>query len=178
MAAMPQRMILADIFTLSHRIVGKIQVPNTGVIGKLNDTTSIMEVREANLARLDEPKKLVDRYRVMRVVKDRLFAVSLSREDDIGPMAWARGGYGAQYDYPVRLVSPVFEIAGVFRWSERFDLHAIMVEGTRDFMPIFEAELNTVLSEGFTMDCPALVFNRKQIDALALLQGTGELQGE
>jgi hypothetical protein len=177
---MPHRSILADVLLPSARIVGKIQVPNSGLIGLMNDSTrSVMEVREANLARVDKPKELVDRFRVMRVIKSRVFVISLSRPDDVGPAAWVSGGYGYQYDYPVRIISPVFELDGTFKWSERFDPHAIMVEGTRNFLPLFDAIVKTALLPNLHLETPALLFNRRQVDALALLQtGTGELSSE
>ena len=178
--SLPTRQITADVLTRSYRIVGKIQVTHTGMIGVLNDgTTSVMEVREASMARLDSPTKLADRFRVIRVVKERIFAVCLGRREDVGSVAWSRGGYGYQYDYPVRIVSPVFEVDGVFEWSERFDIHAIIVEGTRDFLPIYDVDVRTVLIPNFRMDTPAALFNRTQVDAMALLSGTtGELTGE
>jgi hypothetical protein len=184
-SGIPTRQIIVDVLTPSYRIVGKIQITHTGVIGAINDkTTSVIEVREASTARLDSPTKLADRFRVIRVIKDRIFAVCLARRDDTGSQAWVRGGYGYQYDYPIRIISPVFEMDGVFEWSERFDLHAIMVEGTRDFLPLYDVELRTIVLKAFRMESPAVLFNRTQVDALALLQGstgelaTGELRGE
>ncbi len=180
MSASQGRSILADVLTSSYRIVGKITIPRTGLIGLLNDdTSSIMEVHEASMARLDQPKKLVERYRVIRVVKDRLFGVSLGRRDDVGSMAWARGGYGVQREFPVHLVSSVFEMWGLFEWSERFDLHAIMVEGTPDFLPLFDVKLNTTLLPSIRLETPAMLFNRRQMEAMALLHGTtAELSAE
>lgn len=176
-SGIPQRVILADVLTPSYRIVGKIQVSHTGLIGLLNDaTSSVMSVREAGMARLNSPTKLVDRFTTVRVVKDRIFAVSLSRRDDVGPMAYARGGYGDQRTYHVRMVTPVFELDGLFEWSGRFDLHAILVDGTRDHLPLFDATLTTVFLPKMRLETPAVLFNRRQVDALALVKGgTGEL---
>ncbi len=88
------RMLSADFLTLSYRVVGKIMVPNTGMIGMLNDpTTSFMEVVDAKLARIHMPTKLVGEYKMIDLVKSNVFAVCLSRREDIGPQALARGGY-------------------------------------------------------------------------------------
>lgn len=177
---LPGRQIIVDVLTQSYRIVGKLLVSHTGVIGVLNDDTkSVVEVHEASLARLNSPKKLAERFKVIRVIKRRIFAVSLSRRDDVGSVAWTRGGYGTQRSYPLNLISPVFEMDGVFEWSERFDLHAVMVEGTRNFMPLYDVNVRTVLFEQFRMETPALLFNRTLVDALALRQSaTGDLAGE
>lgn len=74
------RMLSADFLTLSYRVVGKIMVPNTGMIGMLNDpTTSFMEVVDAKLARIHMPTKLVGEYKMIDLVKSNVFAVCLSR---------------------------------------------------------------------------------------------------
>ncbi|HJS30001.1 MAG TPA: hypothetical protein VJ768_10290 [Anaerolineales bacterium] len=176
-AGIPVQQIVVDVLTPSYRLVGKIQVTHTGVIGLINDkTTSVLKMQEASMARLDTPTKLADRFRVIRVVKDRIFALCLARREDLGSQAWSRGGYGYQYDYPVRIISPIFEMDGVLEWSERFDLHAFMVEGTREFLPLYDADVRTVTLKTFRMESPAVLFNRTHVDALALHQGsTGEL---
>ncbi len=178
-SALPTRQIVVDVLTPSYRIVGKIQVSHTGDDWDIERSSDfVMEVREASMARLDQPTKLVDRFRVVRIMKERAFAVCLGRRDDVGSVAWARGGYGYQYDYPVKIVSPVYELEGIFEWSERFDLHAIMVEGTRDFLPLFDVDLRAVLLPNMRMETPAVLFNRKHVDVMALQPGTtGELQG-
>ena len=176
---LPSKQIIVDVLTPSYRIVGKVQITHTGVIGVLNDKrVSIMDMREASIARLVNPTKLVDRFKTIRVVKDQIFAVCLSRREDVGSDAYSRGGYGLQYEYPVRILSPTFELDGVFEWSERFDLHAIMVEGTRDFMPFYEVNLRTVMTDKFRMDSPASIVNRSHMDALALKQPPAEAGSE
>ena len=49
-----QRLIPADFLTSGYRIVGKILVPSSGIIGLMNDTTnSFMEILDAKLTRGD-----------------------------------------------------------------------------------------------------------------------------
>ena len=44
------RLLSADFLTQSYRVVGKMMVPYTGVVGMMNDpTTSFMEVNDAKL---------------------------------------------------------------------------------------------------------------------------------
>ena len=62
-SSMTHRVISAYFFTPSYRIVGKTMVPNTGILGLVNDpTTSFMEILDARLARAHMPSKLVDHY--------------------------------------------------------------------------------------------------------------------
>jgi len=164
------RLISADFLTSSYRIVGKIMVPHTGVIGLLNDTTtSFCEVVDAKLARLHMPTKLVGEYKVIDLVKANIFAVCLTRREDVGPQALARGGYQNLVKYPLRLTTQVYELDGTLEWAGRFDFATVMVEGIRDFVPLYEATLNAILIPTLRIESPAILFNRRQVDVLALI---------
>ncbi len=166
---MPQRAIPADFYTPSYRIVGKVMVPNTGLMGLINDQmNSFMEIVDARLARVHMPSKLVDHYEVVRIVKSQIFAIALTRREDIGPQALARGGYVRLSEYPVRIATPVYELQGTLEWAGRFDFSTIMIEGSRDFVPIYEARLTAVLIPALKVEGPAVLFNRRQVDLLAL----------
>jgi len=67
------------------------------------------------------------------------------RREDLGPQALVRGGYGATTEYGVRLITPVFEIEGTMEIPGRFDFTSLMTEGTREFIPIFNATLTAIL---------------------------------
>ncbi len=43
-----------------------------------------------------------------------------------------------------------------------------MIEGTRDFVPIYNSALTAVLIPALKVESPALLFNRRQVDLLAL----------
>ena len=164
------RLIAADFLTPSYRVVGQIMVPNTGMTGLMNDTTnSFMEVLEARLARLHMPTKLVGEYNVIDLVKPNVFAVCLTRREDVGPQALARGGYKKVTQYPVRVTTPVYELEGTLEWTGRFDFATIMVEGIRDFVPLYDATLTAILIPQLRIESPALLFNRRHVDLLGLV---------
>jgi hypothetical protein len=163
------RVISADFFTPSYRIVGKTMVPNTGILGLVNDpTTSFMEILDARMARAHMPSKLVDHYEVVRIVKSHIFAISLARREDLGPQALARGGYVRLTEFPMRITTPVYELDGVLEWAGRFEFSTIMVEGTRDFIPMYNAVITAILLPALRVESPAVLFNRNQVDILAL----------
>ncbi|GAB4488488.1 MAG: hypothetical protein Fur0016_14230 [Anaerolineales bacterium] len=167
--AITQRAIPADFYTPSYRIVGKVMVPNTGLMGLVNDQmNSFMEIVDARLARVHMPSKLVDHYELVRIVKSQIFAIALTRREDIGPQALARGGYVRLSEYPVRIATPVYELQGTLEWTGRFDFSAIMIEGSRDLVPIYNAQLTAVLIPALKVESPAILFNRRQVDLLAL----------
>jgi hypothetical protein len=165
-----QRLITADFLTPGYRLVGKIMAPHTGVVGLLNDpTTSFMEVLDAKLARLHMPSKLVGEYRVIALVKPNIFAVCLTRREDLGPQALARGGYQNLVKYPIRVTSQVYELEGTLEWVGRFDFSTVMVEGIRDFVPLYNTTLTAILIPMLKIESPVVLFNRKQVDLLALM---------
>jgi hypothetical protein len=163
------RFLPADILTSSFRVVGKVTVSTNGVMGLMNDPThSYMEVMDARLARIHMPTKLVDHYEVIRLFKRQVFAIALARREDLGPQAVVRGGFSTVTEYPVRLTTQVYEIEGKIEYPGRFDFSALMAEGTRDFVPIFDVTLTAVLIPTLRVESPGMLFNRTQVDILAL----------
>jgi len=163
------RVLTADFYTPSYRIVGKVMVPNTGIVGLMNDTNnSFMEILDARLARLHMPSKLVDHYEVVRVVKSQIFAITMARPEDLVPQALARGGYVQVKEIPVRITSPVYEMLGMLEWSGRFEFSAVMLEGSRDFVPIYNSTLTAILIPALKAESQAALFNRRQVDMMAL----------
>jgi len=172
------RFLPADILTSSYRVVGKIMVSTNGAMGMLNDPThSYMEVHDARLARIHMPTKLVDHFEVVRMFKSQIFTVALARREDLGPQAVVRGGFGSVTEYPVRVTTQVYEFDGKLEVPGRFDFSALMAEGTRDFIPIYDAVLTAILIPNLRVESPGMLFNRKQVDLLALQGQRVKIQG-
>jgi hypothetical protein len=164
------RFVPADILTSGYRAVGKIMASNTGVMGVVNDTThSVLEIHDARLARLHMPTKLVDHFEVVRMLKQHVFAMCLARREDLGPQALVRGGYTNINEYGVRITTQMFEVEGILEISGRFDFPSLIGEGTRLFLPIFNATLTAILIPNLRVESPGMLINRSQIDMLALL---------
>jgi hypothetical protein len=164
------RLLSADFLTLSYRVVGKLMVPNNGMLGMMNDTTnSFMEVVDAKLAPIHMPTKLVGEYEIIDLVKSNLFAVCLTRREDVGPSALARGGYKTLVKYPIRITTQVYELEGTLEWTGRFDFATVMVEGVGDFVALYNATLTAVLIPQLHLESPAILFNRRQVDLLAVV---------
>jgi hypothetical protein len=164
------RFLPADILTSGYRVVGKITVTSNGAMGILNDPTkSAMEVNDARLARLHMPTKLVDHFELVRMMKPHMHAVCMSRREDLGPQAIVRGGFTNVMEYPVRLTTSNFEIEGTMELPGRFDYTSLMMEGTRDFLPVFNATLTAILIPSLRVESAGILVNRKHIDMMALL---------
>lgn len=144
-------------------------VPSTGIMGLVNDPNmSHLEILDARLARTHMPSKLVDHYEIVRIVKTHIFAVSMARREDLGSQALARGGYVRVTEFPVRLTTPVYELDGTLEWPGRFDFSEMMTSGTNEFIPLFNSVITAVLLPALRVESPAVLFNRKQVDMLAL----------
>lgn len=164
------RFLPADVLTSGYRVVGKIMVSSTGAMGMLNDATrSALEVHDARLARLHMPTKLVDHFELTRMMKAHVYAVCLARREDLGPQALVRGGYSNVVEYAVRLTTQMFEIEGVMELPGRLDFTSLMTEGTRDFIPMFNATLTAILIPNLRIESGGMLINRRQVDLIALL---------
>ena len=164
------RFLPADILNAGYRVVGKVMAASTGVMGMMNDSThSALEIHDARLARLHMPTKLVDHFEVVRMMKSRIYALCMARREDLGPMALVRGGYSNITEYPVRITTQMFEIEGNLEIPGRFDFPTLMTEGSREFIPVFNATLTAILIPNLRVESPGMLINRRQIDMIALM---------
>ncbi|MCB0102531.1 MAG: hypothetical protein H6635_06865 [Anaerolineales bacterium] len=164
------RFILADVLTAGYRMAGKVSVTTHGAMGFLNDPTkSILDIHDARMARLHMPTKLVDHFELVRSLKSHVHAVCLSRREDLGPQAIVRGGYSNVVEYQIRLSTPVFEVEGIMELPGRFDFAGMVTEGTREFLPMFNATLTAILIPTLRVQSAGILVNRRMIDMIALL---------
>jgi hypothetical protein len=163
------RMVPADILTSGYRVVGKVAAGATGVMGMLNDAThSTIEVHDARLARLHMPTKLVDHFEIVRLVKHQIFTLCMARREDLGPLALVRGGYSNINEYPARITTQMFEIEGTLEIPGRFDFPALMNDGARVFIPVFNATLTAILIPNLRVESPGMLINRNHVDLMGL----------
>lgn len=164
------RFLPADVIMAGYRVVGKIMVTSNGTIGILNDPThSVLELHDARLARLHMPTKLVDHFELIRMMKRQVIAIALARREDLGPQALVRGGFSTVVEYPVRIALEMLEVEGVMELSGRFDLPALMSDGSREFIPVFNATLTGVLIPNLRIETGGILVNRRHLDLVALL---------
>lgn len=164
------RFVLSDILTAGYRVAGKIAVTTHGAMGFLNDPShSTLEIHDARLARLHMPTKLVDHFELVRTMKKQIHAVCLPRREDLGPHAIVRGGFTNAIEYPLRLTTSMFEVEGIMELPGRFDFASLVTDGSREFLPIFNATLSAILIPSFRVQSAGILINRKLIDLVALL---------
>lgn len=164
------RFISVDIFTSGYRVVGKIAVTSHGSMGMMNDPThSSVDVNDARMARLLMPTKLVDHFEIVRMMKQKVHAMCMSRREDLGPHAIVRGGYLNVVEHSIRLTTQMFEVEGIMELPGRFDFPSIINDGSREFLPIFNATLTAILIPNLRVESAGILVNRRTVDIMALL---------
>ena len=165
------RVIVANFFTPSYRIVGRVEVFTSGLVGLLNDpTTAFLKIEEASMARLNEPKRLADRVAQVRMVKRGLVAVALGRREDVGPESVARGGFGRNTPHQIRAITADYELEGTLEWSGRLDFTIMLTEGG-EFIPLYDVKFRAIQFADLYLEAPAVLFNRRKVDMINLLSG-------
>lgn len=162
--------ISVEIYTSSHRILGRMDAGSSGLFSHLNiPTTSFIELEGAHLSRLHQPGRLVARYQELQLVKEHVVAILLSSRMEVGPAGVARGGYTTTVPHGVHLALGGYELRGIIETAGKYDFGSMMFEGTRIFVPLYHATLIAILFPNVKAECPALLFNRNMVDIVALL---------
>ncbi|HET7011612.1 MAG TPA: hypothetical protein VFI11_12625 [Anaerolineales bacterium] len=162
--------ISVEIYTESHRILGRIEPGASGLFSFLNvPTTSIVEIEGAHLNRLHQPGKLAARYPTMWLVKNQIVTMLLSSRAEIGPSGVARGGYSTLVPHWVQILLGGYELRGMIETAGKFDLGTALFGGDRIFVPLYNAELTAILFPTVGGRSPAMLFNREMVDGMALL---------
>jgi hypothetical protein len=159
-----------EIYTATHRILGRIDPGASGLFSHLNlPTTRYLEVDGAHINRLHQPGKMVARYQTLWLVKDQIVTVLLSSRAELGPSGMARGGYSTMMPHWVHLVMGGYELRGQVETPGKFNYGSFMIEGDRDFIPLYATELVAILFPNVRASAPAMLFNRRDVHAIGLL---------
>jgi hypothetical protein len=167
---MATKPISVEIFTTSHRVLGRVVPSASGLFSYLNiPTTSYVEIEGAHLMRLHQPGKMVARHPVLWLVKNEIVTILLSNRREIGNPTIIRGGYTSVLPHWVRIVMGGYELRGMIQAPGKFNFGSIMFEGEAIFIPLYHAELGAILFPNVRGSSPAMLFNRRMVDAIALL---------
>lgn len=69
----------------------------------------------------------------------------------------------------MRITTHMFEVEGTMELPGRFDFPTLMGDGSRDFLPVFNATLTAILFPTLKIEAAGLLVNRRMIDIMALL---------
>jgi hypothetical protein len=161
-------LINVDFLTPDYRVVGKVMVSSSGLLGLLTDPNrNFVEVKQAQIAYMHQPTQLVRQFENARVFKERLFVAFLERREDMGPQLLAHRGYTNFQRYPLHLAASGYEIDMFVEWTGRFDMSSMLAEGTRNFVPGYMATISSSAVDGWFIESPAVLVNFGRIELIA-----------
>ncbi len=159
-----------EIYTTTHRILGRVEAGPTGLFSFINvPTRSYLELEGAHLTRLHQPGRLVARHPRFWIVKNEVVILLLSNRTELGATGFARGGYTSKVPNWVRIVMGGYELRGMIETAGKFNFGSLMFEGDSIFVPIYHTDLNAILFPAVRTRSPVGLFNRHSVDAIALL---------
>ncbi len=168
---MASKPIAAEVYTSSHRILGRIHPGGHGLYSHLNmPTNSYIEMEGSILSRLHQPNRLVARYSTLWVVKQEIAAILVSSKAEIGPTGVStRSGFMTRSHQWVHVVLGGYELRGIVETTGKFNFGAVMFEGDSIFLPLYDADLTAILFPKIEAEAPAILFNRRMVDAMGLM---------
>lgn len=164
------RPVSVEIYTATHRILGRVLPGSGGLYSYLNlPTRSSIEVDGAHLTRLNQPGRLLARYPRIWVSKDKVVAVLLSSRGEVGPVSVPRGGYSTLVSHPLHILLEALELRGQVETAGKVDFAAILADKETGFSPLYAAHLEAIQDAEIQADAPALLFNHRLVSAMTLL---------
>ncbi len=174
---MPTSRIIADLLTDTHRISCRIDAGSLGIFGMLNDSnTSVFQVEDAYISRLQQPAKIVE-HRPTAFVAKALVAVGLlARREDLGLKGLAHTGYTQVNQYPVLITTSAFEIRCQLEMAGKLEVAVLLSGGTGRFLAAYKANLLATALPDIPYTSEVVFINRSLVQLIAPDPG-GKLSG-
>lgn len=164
------RPIPAQVLTNTHLIAGEIRLDTPGLFAFMNRTTeSYVEVLGARMSALHQYGKQEEEAPRLWLVKSEISVILVEGRGDLGSSAVVRAGYTKPFPYKVRIVLSGFDLNGLIESGGKFDFGAVMFEGERYFVPIYNLLLSAILFPRLQLSATAALFNRGMVQSIALL---------
>lgn len=179
MPGMSQRLVNVDFLTTEYRVIGKVMVSHTGLYGLLADPTkSFVEVRQAQVAYLRSPARVVRAFKTASITKERIYVACLEKRETPVPQPTAFHGYASYQSYPIHLAFAGFELECKIEWTGRFEVGALLVANFGKFINVYDAVLTASAVRGFELRTPAAFVNVSRLDLAALITEGEKLEAE
>ncbi len=165
-----RKSIEVDIVTSSHWITGMIYPGARGLFSHINmPTESSIEIEAGELSTLFKRSQSAERFSRMWLVKSEIAAILVGTRTGLGPTSVVRAGYTKPFPHSVRVLLEGFELYGKIHSVGRFEFSTVIFEGDSLFTPLYDARIQSILFPKSQADAPALLFNRKRVQALTLI---------
>lgn len=163
--------VSVEIYTVSHRVLGRITPGSAGLYAFINvSTRSSVELEGAHLSRLNQPARLIARYPKLWLSKENIVCVLMSSRSEMGSVSVTRHGYSSVLSHWVHVMLPGYELRGVLETAGKLEIGAVMVESERTFTPLYNARMEAILFPDIDATTPAMLFNNGRITAMSPLR--------
>ena len=161
-------LIHVDLLTKDYRVVGRVMVGNSGLVGLLGDPIkSFIEVRNAQIAYMQQPTRLVRRFNFVTVLRERIIAACIDRSDDNSPLSFPIRSPFSGARYPVYIAIHHYEINGLIEWSGRYTLSAFLADSRGKIVPAYNVTIGSSEIPGFCIETKAALINFANLDLIA-----------
>jgi len=158
--------LIADFFTHSYRISGRIRVHTQKLADQLNSqTTSFVELEDVYVSNIERAADIVASQDYSILKKDNIIAVVVARREDGLPREHTYGSYFGAHLRQAFLTVPSFEIQGKIRFSGKLDLRTVLTSGTDDFISILDGEMRLSIRPEVSFTGGAILVNKADIGA-------------
>nr|HID14137.1 hypothetical protein [Anaerolineae bacterium] len=158
--------LVADFFTHSYRISGRVNVRHRKLADQLNDhTTAFLQLEDAYISNIEHPADITASHASSILRKNNITAVVVARQEDGLPREHTYGSYFGTYLRKVFVTVPSFEIEGYLRLSGKLDLRTVLTTGTDDFVSILDGQMRLSVCPDVTFTGGAILVNKDHIGA-------------
>jgi hypothetical protein len=161
--------IVADFFTHSYRISGRVNVRYRKLGAQLNDqTTSFIPIEDAYVSNIEHPAEIATSHDNAVICKRNITAVIVARQEDGLLKEHTYGSYFGTYTRRTFLTVPAFEIEGYLRLSGKMDLRTVLTSGTDAFVIIIDGQMKSSVRTDVTFAGGAILVNKDHIGAFCV----------
>jgi len=159
--------LVADFFTYSYRISGRVAVRHKKLADQLNDhTTAFLQLEDIYVSNIERPADITASHPTSILRKHNVTAVVVARQEDGLLREHTYGSYFGTYLRKVFIIVPSFEIEGYLRLSGRLDLRTVITTGTAGFVPILDGQMRSSVHPDVAFTGGAILVNKDHIVAL------------
>jgi len=160
---------VADFFTHSYRISGRVDVRQKKLADQLNDhTTAFLQLEDVYVSNIERPADIITSHPISILRKDNITAVVVTYQEDGLPKEQTYGSYFGTYLRKAFVTVPSFEIKGYLRLSGRMDLRTVLTAGAGDFASLFDGQMRSSVNPDVTFTGGAILVNKNHIGAFWL----------
>ncbi len=161
------------LLTTRHSISGELLFRDQRLSDFLNDRReTIISLRDATVARLDEPTKTLQKN-LAAVVPKVSVVVAFEPPQTAIPPAKRFYGYVKKEAHEVFLVMDGMEVRGTLHTTGDLDLRRVLTATTDSFLPITRAIVTLEANARFVIEQDAIMVNANRIRYIGKTTGAG-----